>query len=213
MERTIFSITLTCLCALFFSVPAAQATLITIAIEAEVDYVADYGNYLEGKIIPGDIITGTYTYDSTTPDSSPLDPVQGNYWHYAPPSGIYLTVGGFDFHTDPTNVEFHIAIRNDIQPTGEDIYALVSYNNLPLSNGTPVDYISWQLYDSTGHALPTDALPTTPPVLTDWETIYGLRLEADRTFLIDAHVTFAVPEPTALLLFTLAGLLLIRKQN
>ncbi|MHC4157372.1 MAG: PEP-CTERM sorting domain-containing protein [Planctomycetota bacterium] len=200
-------------CSLAFQSQRADATLITIAIETQVDYVEDLGNYLEGKINPGDIITGTYTYESTTPDSSPLDPAQGNYWHYAPPAGITLTVGGFDFQTDPTSVEFHVAIRNDIEPGEEDLYSIVSYNNASLYNGTPVDHISWQLYDPTGTAVSTDALPTSAPVLTDWSTSYGLRLEAERAYIIDAHVTSAVPEPVTILLLALGGLVLVRRRK
>ncbi|MFZ0033483.1 MAG: hypothetical protein WAK60_00665 [Sedimentisphaerales bacterium] len=75
-------------CGLFVWPLPTHATPITIQIEAVVDTVDDSGNYLEGQISPGDIITGFYTYESTTPDSSPLDLVQGNYWHYSPPPGF-----------------------------------------------------------------------------------------------------------------------------
>ena len=202
------------ICALYFFARPAQATLITIEITAEVDSVEDNGNYLEGQINPGDIITGTYTYDSLTADSSPLDPIQGNYWHYGPPAGISLSVGGFEFQTNPADVEFHLAIRNDIQPGGEDIYAIVSYNNLALSNGTLVEDIYWQLYDPTGDALSSDALPITAPSLPDWEqnslTLRGgTRLEP---FAVEAHVTSAVPEPATIVLFVI-GALLLRNRN
>jgi len=190
----------------------AEGALITIQIEGVVDNVMDVGNYLEGKIKVGDTFTGSYTYDSDTPDSSPLDLVQGNYWHYNPPAGISLNVGGFDFKTDPANVEFHVAIRNDIQPGGSDIYALGSSNNLLLSNGTSVEGITWQLYDPTGNALSSDALPTTAPVLEDWQSnvlhIYGYK---DR-FHIYATVTSAqiIPEPATILMLGF-GCLLLRK--
>jgi len=188
---------------------AARATLITIDIEAVVDSVSDEGNYLEGKIQVGDTITGFYVYESTTPDSSPLDPVQGNYWHYAPPAGIALTVGGLNFMTDPFNIAFHVAIRNNIP---EDTYALVSFNNLPLSNGTQVDSIWWQLKDNTGSAFSSDALPTITPILDQWGN-NRLRFHGERgRYIVNAHVTSAIPEPTTLLLLGLAGLML-RKRN
>jgi hypothetical protein len=57
---------------------------VTIYIEAVVDSVQDSGNYLEGKISPGNLITGYYTYESTTPDSEPL-PTHGRYEHSTPP--------------------------------------------------------------------------------------------------------------------------------
>ena len=133
-------------CLLAFQSQRADATLITISIEAEVDYVEDLGNYLEGKINPGDIITGTYTYDSTTADSYPSDPLVGRYSHYSPPAGISLTVGGFYFTTDSSNTDFLVGIANNVTSDGlHDSYWLHSYNNLPLANGTLVDDISWSL--------------------------------------------------------------------
>jgi hypothetical protein len=208
MKAGKFLLIVLAVCGLFFWPLPAKATLITIQIEAVVDSVDDSGNYLEGQINPGDIITGFYTYESTTPDSNPLATI-GRYEHHVPPHGIFLSVEGFDFETDPANVDFLIEITNDYPPN--DDYFLLSHSNLPLSNGVLVDSISWWLYDPTGSALSTDALPVTAPLLNDWQGNH-LRLEGDRTFLIDAHVTSAIPEPTTFLLLGLGGLLL-RKRN
>lgn len=171
------------------------------------DSIWDEGNYLEGRIRPGDIITGWYTYDSSTPDSSPSDMVQGNYWYYDSPAGLSLTVDGFTFETDPEDVEFRIAIRNDITPWGGDIYAIGSSNNLYVANDILVESITWQLYDPVGNALTSDSLPTMPPVLDDWESNL-LRISGCRTFGISAHVTSAIPEPTTILLLGLATIFL-----
>ena len=207
MKHTIISM-MAVICILAVGVPRARATLITIEIEAVVDSVDDQGNYLEGKINVGDIITGTYTYESTTPDSQPSSN-RGDYWHYDPPAGISLTVGGFNFTTDPCNISFLVGISND-NPSGDDVYWIESYNNLSLSNGTPVDYIFWSLKDHTATALSSDALPTTPPVWNDWQENV-LRLEGDRKYFIDAHVTSAIPEPATILLLGLGGLFLRRQ--
>jgi hypothetical protein len=195
---------------LLVGVQSIFAYPVTIYIEASIDTVEDYGNYLEGQINPGDIITGYYTYESTTPDSSPSDLVVGHYYHYIPPAGISLIVNNFEFKTDPTNVDFLVGIVNN-NTSGNDIYWIHSYNNLNLSNGTSVDSISWQLNDPTGAVFSNDALPTTAPDLDDWQSIVGLRLEGDRTFLIDAHVTSAIPEPATLLLLGLGGLILSKR--
>jgi len=197
----------TIICALAFCVSPAQAYLITIEIEAEIDFVGDPYNLLGGNIQVGDTITGSYTYESTTPDSNPL-PNGGDYWHYQSPCGVFLSVSGFEFRTDLENVEFLVEIINNYPP--DDDYLLRSYNNLPLSNGTSVDHISWWLYDPTGNALSSYVLPTTPPVLDDWQEnrllIHGpLR---GISFGIEAHVTSAIPEPATLLLFALGGLFL-----
>ena len=208
-KRKIMILGIAVLCGLILRPPDAQAALITIQIEAVVDSVQDEGNYLEGKIGVGDIITGYYVYESSTPDSSPLDPVQGNYWHHAAPAGIALTVGGFNFMTDPFNIAFHVGIRNSVP---DDIYVIGSSNNLPLPNGTPVMTIYWQLNDATASIFSTDALPTTVPSLGEWQTNH-LRLETLRMFSIDAHVTCVIPEPCTILGFGLCGLMLVTGQK
>jgi len=185
-----------------------QAEIITIAIEATVDWVDDQDNYLEGNITHGDIITGTYTYDSDTPDSEPASTV-GDYWHYNSPFGISLSVGGFDFRTDPCNVNFIIEILNDHSISEDDGYLLMSYNNLDLSNGVPVDNISWQLDDYSGQAISSTVLTTSAPVLGDWDQPVGLILDSDRRFMVRADVTSAVviPEPASIILFGLGAVL------
>jgi hypothetical protein len=171
----------------------AKAKLITIEIEAVVDYVEDDLGVLEGKINTGDIITGWYTYDTSTPDSNPLANYAA-YWHYNPPAGISLTIGGLEFKTNPDDVNYRIAISNGYYFI--DTFSLRSINNLPLSNGTLVEDIYWLLEDSTGTAVSTDALPTTPPILENWQ--YNLLLITGpyigESFGIVAHVIKAVPE-------------------
>jgi hypothetical protein len=192
-------------------VQPVQAVPVTIQIEAVVDTVEDSGNYLGGLVDVCDVITGYYTYESTTPDSSPSDPVQGNYWNYSLPSGVYLSVGDFDFRTNTNDIEFNVFIRND-NSSGHDIYGFDSLNNFPLSNGTIVDTIYWSLKDYTASVFSSDALPTTAPILDQWEENL-LRFITDREFLIDAHVTSAevVPEPSTVFLL-IFGSIFLRKR-
>jgi len=142
-----------------------RAEIVTIQLTAEVTYLDDLGDLLEGKVHVGDIITGSYSYDSDTPDSSPSSSL-GTYRHYTPPYGINLSIGGFVFQTDPDNVNFVLQVSDGY--IGGDSYTIRSDNNLPLSNWVEVDHIWWQLDDYSGTALSSDALPITPPVLTDW---------------------------------------------
>jgi len=193
----------------FCFAPKADGAVVTISIEAVVDTVEDEGNYLEGQILPGNIITGYYTYESTTPDTNPEDPVLGNYWHYSPPAGVFLTVGGFNFYTDNTNTNFRIVIRDNTP--SDDIYGFESTVNLPLPNGTIVDEIYWSLKDYTASVLSSDLLPTTAPNLNQWdENLLSINGEKG-TFGIGAHVISAVPEPATLLLFSF-GITFLRKK-
>ena len=164
----------------------AGADLITIEISGQVTSVSDQFNHFGNNIHIGDTITGTYTYDSTGIDSNPL-------------TGINLTVSGFDFKTDPFSVDFTLEVANNY--IGADYYTVSSYSNLPLSDGTPVQFIVWWLYDPTGTALSSDAMPLTAPDLSRWN-YSDLHISHDRDFGIGATVTSAVlvPEPVTLLL-------------
>jgi hypothetical protein len=200
----------------------AKAELVTIKIEAVVDDVVEAGDYLNGRIKVGDLITGTYTYDTDTPDSSPL-PGVGRYEHYGYPSGFSLSVGGLDFMTDPANTNFLIEIVNNYPY--DDGYSLSSYSNSPLSDGTPLNNISWSLGDYSAAALTSSELPTTAPVLNDWNLNFlqiwagvGGRADPPRPpsgFGLATHVTSAVviPEPGTLAILAVGGLMFVRRNK
>lgn len=181
-------------CLVLLPRPGAQASPdapITIFIKGEVAEVFDPDNILGGAINVGDPIFGSYTYDPATSDSDPL-PTRGEYLHTSPPYGIAVNAGGFHFETDPSNVDFEVAISNDQGSPPEDYYVLWSNSNLPLWNGALVEAIGWQLDDPTGTALSSDALPTVPPTLSDWESIFGLNAYGrSGIYNVRAHVMYA----------------------
>ena len=179
----------------------ADAESLSIAITAEVATVDDPGGFLVGAINVGDVITGTYVYESSTPDTNPA-PTVGDYSHTTAPFGITLNAGGFVFRTDPNNVNFLVEIVNDHGIPPSDNYLLRSYNNIfdvstpPDPFGQPADnHIAWQLDAPTLAALSSDALPTVPPTLADWQSIFGLTIESRNSFgdsfFARAHVTSA----------------------
>ena len=142
---------------------------IAIKIVAEVTDVYDPDNLLGGAINIGEKIKGKYIYDSGTVDTFGGYPDIGFYEHYSAPYGIELEAGGFVFETNPNDVDFLIAIfDNDHYYYNGDLYGVVSYNNMPLSNEISIDIIYWILIDHTFSTLSSDALPTTAPVLLDW---------------------------------------------
>ncbi len=200
----------------------ARGEIIQIDITAEViDISQPYGDVLGGQVNVGDILTGSYIYDSTTPDTNPLNEEIGIYHHTTSPYGISVEVGGLIFQTDPCSVAFNIIIT-DNWPAGTDMYQIYSTNNLPFTDDIFIDDIYWLLSDSSGTAVSSDELPVTPPVLEDWSShILGVsasmwiedfpgHLKLVDAFHIGATVTLAVPEPATVLLFGLGGLILTR---
>ena len=220
-----------CACILCIFSNVSSAAQITINISAEIEFVDDFGNILGGALNNGDMLSGSYTYESTTSDSNVLSTV-GDYWHNSSPYGISLTGGGFTFETDPSDVQFLVEIVNDHGTVARDNYLLRSYNNLALSNGIFVEHISWQLDDPTAAALSSTELPLIPPSLSDWGSIFGVTINGcsalDHTgncdlssdqFFIRAHVISAelaaIPIPAAGWLFGsgLFGLIGVARRN
>ena len=190
-----------CLLGIYSTIAIAEP--ITINITAEVAYVEDTEGLLDGMINIGDTLSGSYTYESTTPDTNPFSTV-GDYLHSSPPFGITINGGGFIFETDPGNVYFLVEIVNDHGSPPSDNYLLRSYYNLPLSDDTFVEHISWQLDDPTLLALSSIELPLVPPTLPDWQSFFGLSISGcvvlgfpgqcdllSDSFFIRAHVTSA----------------------
>jgi hypothetical protein len=172
----------------------ANCAQVKVVISATVSLVDDPDNLLNNAVAPGDIVSGIYAYDSFAVDSNPL-PEVGDYRYTTAPNGIRLSVNGLTFATDPAHVDFLLEVVNNYQNL--DNYVLHSYNNLFAVSATGQfvsNIISWQLDDPTQTALASTALPRTPPVLSDWQSIFGLTIDSsgDNYFFIRANVTSAV---------------------
>src|SRR5438552_10263803 len=173
---------------------SANCAQVRIVIRATVRLVEDPFNLLNNTVAPCDIITGIYTYDSFAVDSNPF-PEIGDYRYTTAPNGIRLSVHGLNFGTDPADVDFLLEVVNNYQNL--DNYVLISYNNLfaiSAMGESVTNTIDWQLDDPTQTALSSTALPRTPPVLSNWQSIFGLSISSmgDDHFFIRANVTSAV---------------------
>lgn len=165
----------------------AHAEPICIDFKGEVRAVYDNSNLLGGEVTVGDAVTGTYTYESSTPDTNYLQTV-GDYQHFTSPFGITVNIGDLVFRTDPNDVEFLVEIVNDHGQTPRDNYLLRSYNNLFDVSApgdeyeNPDNHISWQLDDPTATAITSIDLPSSPPILTKWDSLFGLSIDSRDDF-------------------------------
>jgi hypothetical protein len=85
------------------SIPV-HAVPISIDIQARITTIQDYDGYLLGAIGVGDIMTGTYIYETETPDSN-TNPNVGDYQHATSPYGVTINTNDYAFRTDPDNHE------------------------------------------------------------------------------------------------------------
>jgi hypothetical protein len=169
-------------------------TRITMQLTAVIATVDDGHNLLGGSIEVGDTITGTYVYDSTIEDTNAA-PTVGDYWHSTSPYGIFLEINDIEFETDLSDVDFLVEIANNHGTPARDNYLLRSYNNEDMAPDVAVDHISWQLDDYTATAISSIELTTSPPVLADWTSNYGITINGylisddTQTFYIRGHVS------------------------
>ncbi len=197
----------------------ANAALIEIGLTAQITELYDTPEIFGGQIHVGDIITGSYKYDSDTPDSA-LSPTVGSYWFPDPSYSLVLNAGPFTFQSDP-DMYFNIRIANNHSSLPYDSYVVDSRYNLPVSETVSVDSIYWRLHDNSATAHSSVALPTTPPVLEDFPDseplhIWGAAFDPDDRigFSIHAPVTsvWLIPEPATIFLLAF-GVPLIRRKK
>jgi len=179
---------------------SATAEIVSFQITATVNSIDDSGNFINGAINVGDVVTGVYTINTATPDDSPLETV-GSYQHTTSPFGISLSVNGYSFRTNPDDVDFLVIITDN--HLGEDSYTARSYENqfdISVPNQS-LSEIVWLLLDESENALASTALTAAAPNLSDWpvnQLQISSKGEGD-DFTISCTVTSVVVVPNVTL--------------
>ena len=147
--------------------------MVTFTVKAFVKDVYDPAGALNSPVAIGDVITGNYTFDITTPDDEPM-PEIGRYVH-RPGSGRYgfdLSLGNLNFKTNNNSVEFVLDLYNGMP--SPDHYGAFSYgSNHPLSSGATVEDIGLHINDDSGNMLTSTQLSNTPPAISSSNNNYN----------------------------------------
>jgi hypothetical protein len=157
-----------CLCGALLATLAcnsAGADDVKVNITARVSDVYDPENILGGQVLPGQIFTGYYNYDSSAPPDGSGAPNEGRYQMMGTMASVKLAHGALVFETDVPNVFAELNIVTNEPNDGSDWFNLFYQNNKPLNNGSAVDGVYIRFYDNSGQAPHTTALPTTAPTL------------------------------------------------
>lgn len=141
-----------------FGADIASADVISVAFTGHVDQVNDSSL----GITVGQAVTGTYSYDASTPPSSGSGPngsAGASYRFASPPANITVTVVGGSTYQALNTWTFQGSVANE-GPTIFDFGAMS-----PSSAGSP-SYISLDFYDIQSQWLTEPTLPTTAPPLS-----------------------------------------------
>ncbi len=196
--------------ALFSALTTAQATPISFAFTGVVQNVAPA---LSGTFQPGDAFSGSYTFESTTPDT---DPSAGLGLYANAISGLTFTIGSYTGGADCSAGSCDIAVTDggpgDCALT--DCYVVtVSHPTGPSVEGVLPTSFGLSLLDGSGLALSSDALPLIPPDLSNFPiTFFGVNFD-DFAFGVQGQLTSltlqaagTVAEPSVLFLVAVAFL-------
>lgn len=191
---------------------AARAGPVTWEFAGEVTRIIDPDNLLNGQVVIGSPLQGSFTFESTTPDSNP-DPTGG--LRYNALIDLQGTVGSLSltWPTTPT-------------PTGRNyIDVNLGDGGLPDLYGAsiPTSFLGYDFFNLSillqgppGSIFSEiDALPLIPPDLSVVETGFFLLDPTETIYLVvDGELSFLVPEPSTLIFLVLgAGALARRKRG
>ncbi len=192
--------------ACFFFAQLAGAAPVTFKFHATVAEVNDPGGLLSGGINAGDVVTGTFVFDTSAQNRAVITTV-GAY-DFTSGVGIVTKVGTFTFRTDPAQPNFHIEVINGAKnAAGQamDGFVLHSYNNLAVNDSVKLNTISWQLDAPHGTVGLNGKLPPNAFNLSAWTSNFGLTFEGGdlsdpgTLFLVRSHVTDIVQVPNGTL--------------
>lgn len=179
----------------------AAAETVTVNVTARVMAVYDTGNALDGQIVPGQLFTGSYSYDTNATRIAPA-PHVGLYQLQGAMASVRLAFGTVAFESD-SSANAEIWLVDSAPGAGWDQFQMRHFGNRLLSNGAVVNMIYFVLEDPNGEMLDGPDLPTTAPdpqVLMQKQILINGALGNSSPYSIAFELESAelVPESTSL---------------
>jgi hypothetical protein len=210
MTSVKFRFTILCGMVLGCWVSPAWAEEVTFAFSGHITGLSGDVGFLGGTIPVGTPFSGSYKFESTTPDATPGDPSLGSYngalRAFSVQVGPHLLTGTLN------PVRNRIGVLHCVE--GADFGDYYTPGDRMSLLGKAVD-TSILLFDSSATAFTSDALPLTPPSLTLFDEREFQIVDAAmyaRFFVVGQLTSFThVPEPGTLALLALGGLTLLRR--
>lgn len=145
---------------------SATAATVRVQLTARVVQVNDPQGQLNGKIVLGQRMNGTYVYNTNTPNQSPW-PGAGEYRPYANEARMRFAAGSLVFESAQPTQGISIMVSPHTQGFGQ--FTMGSSDNKPLSSGPTVDMI-WMDFQGVGTLTQSTALATVAPDLIGYST-------------------------------------------
>ena len=176
---------------------------ITWEFAGELTLVRDDDGSLGGVFGVGTLFSGMFTFESTTPDSSPVNLGFGNYEGAL--TSVSGRVGAVPFLERP-GLAGSITVFDDFGGDGFSVSAATEFLGASVRFGLT-------LGDSTGSIFSDDSLPLTPPDLGSLDlTVFFLALEPDGD-LLRGELTQLTPDPGTLVLLLIGGSFVLRRKQ
>lgn len=191
---------------LAFAAERAVGYPVTWQFAGEITFVRDPDNLLAGAVTVGSPFSGSYTFESTTPDSETGFSRLGEYDGAL--TGVSGHVGSLRF-VAPMDSDSTIEIQNDFRSSTLDVYFATT--RIPFVNET-LDF-GILLVDGTGTAFSSDLLPPTPPDLDSFDVADFLLVDLSEVIVLSmrGELTSLIPEPATLLLLGFGVIVAARK--
>lgn len=143
----------------------AAAEPVRVRVTARISEINDPGQALGGRLVIGQRVTGTYVYNTNTPNQSP-NPEVGQYRPFAGEARVRFVTGGLVFESvQPTQgIQIFVNPQNGF---GDGQLMMFSTENVPFANGTQVNAIDVE-FRGQGNITQSAALANAAPVLTNY---------------------------------------------